>query len=114
MEIRVVADNILKSSGVAVIIGVYEGGGNLEGETLAIDEALGGAVSELVKSGEIKGKLNQTTIIYSLGKLPAAKVLVAGLGKRDELTAEKIRGVIGNACRLLQKQNTINIVISAP
>ncbi len=113
MEIRVVADNILKSDADAVITGMYEGTENLEGETLAIDEALGGVISELIKKGEIKGKLNQTIVIYSLGKLPASRVLVAGLGKKEELTIEKIRGVIGGACRLLQKQKVSDIITGA-
>ncbi|MFC1920274.1 leucyl aminopeptidase [Chloroflexota bacterium] len=113
MEIRVVADNILKSEADAIIVDIYEGMERPEGVIAKIDEALGGVISELIKQGEIKGKLNQTTVIYSLGKLPVARILVAGMGKQDQLTSEKIRGVIAGACRLLRKQYAANIATVA-
>lgn len=103
MEIKIIAGDIVKTEADAVIVNIFEGTERPEGVTAALDEALGGVIAGLIAKGEIKGKLNQMTVIHSLGKLPAAKVVVIGLGKKDELTTEKIRQTVGAACRSLKK-----------
>ncbi|MFC2038514.1 leucyl aminopeptidase [Chloroflexota bacterium] len=109
MEIKVVAGDIALSEADAVVVNIYEGAERLEGVSAAVDKALDGAISGLIAKGEIKGKLNQVTVIYSLGKLPSAKIVVVGLGKPDELTVEKIRKVTALVCRNLRKSNTAAI-----
>ena len=89
----------------AIIVNYYEGSKRLDGVLAAIDKTLGGSVSLLVKQGEIKGKCGETTIMHTLGKLPSDRLVIAGLGKQAELTAEKIRGAIATTCRLLRRKN---------
>ena len=52
------------------------------------------AVSQSVK--EIKGKKNKIAIIHSHGEIPAEKILIAGLGKKNKITSDIIRDVAGN------------------
>ena len=78
-----------------------------------IDKALAGAISQFISQGEIKGKLNEVTIIHSLGKLPATRVVVAGLGKQQELTQDRIRGVVAETCRLLRQKGVDSIATIA-
>jgi leucyl aminopeptidase len=113
VEIKVVAGDIVKYQADAIIVNIYEGMERPQGITSTVDEALGGAISELIKQGENKGKVNQITVIRSLGKLPAARVAVVGLGKQDELSLDKIRGVIAGVCRLLRKQYAANVATVA-
>jgi leucyl aminopeptidase len=47
--------------------------------------------------------MNEVTTIHSLGKLPADRVAVTGLGKPSELTANKVRGAMAETCRRLRK-----------
>ena len=113
MEIKVVAGDIAKTKADAVILPFFEGRESPEGNIAAIDKALDGAVSQLINQGEIKGKLNRITTIHSLGKLPAARVVVIGLGKPAELSQDKIRGAIAGACRLLRQQGASSIATLA-
>ena len=113
MEIKVAAGGITKIEADAIIVNFFEGMEHPEGDTAAIDEALGGGISQLISQGEIKGKLNQITIIHSLGKLPAARVVVAGLGKQQELTLDKVRGVMAETCRLLRRKNVSSLATIA-
>ena len=78
MEIKFVAGDIAKTKADAIIVNYFEGAGRLQGDIAAIDKALGGAISRLVKAGEIKGKCGEVTIIHTLGKLPAERVVVTG------------------------------------
>jgi leucyl aminopeptidase len=104
MEIKVIAGDITKTEAGAIILGLFEGVKRPAGELAVVDKALGGAVSQLISQGEIKGKLREVTIIHSLGKLPAAKVVVAGLGRKEDLSLEQVRMAVGEACRLLQQR----------
>ncbi len=113
MEIKVVAGDITKTKADAIIVPFFEGMKRPEGDIAAMDKALDGAVSQLINQGEIKGKLNEITIIHSLNKLPAARVVVAGLGKQQELSQDKVRGAIAGACRLLRQKGVNNIATIA-
>ncbi len=104
MEIKVIAGDITKTEAGAIILGIFEGTKRPDGDLAVADKALAGAVSQLISQGEIKGKVREVTIIHSLGRLPAAKVVVAGLGKKEELSLDKIRMAAGEACRLLQQK----------
>jgi len=84
-----------------------------EGDTAIVDEALGGAISQLVSQGEIKGKPNEITIIHSLGKLPAARVVVVGLGKQPELSQDRVRGAVAETCRLLRQKGVASMATVA-
>ncbi len=80
MEIRVIKGDVTKIEADAILVNFFEGMERPEGDIAAMDKALDGAVSQLINQGEIKGKLNEITIIHSLGKLSAVRVVIAGLG----------------------------------
>lgn len=113
MEIKVIVDDITKIKTGAIIVNFFEGVERLGGDIATVDKALDGAISQLISQGEIKGKLNEITIIHSLGKLPAARVVVAGLGKKHELSLDRVRGVVAEACRGLRQKSVDNIATIA-
>ena len=105
MEIKAVVGDITKIQVDALVVNLFEEVKQPGGATAAVDKALGGAVSQLIDQGEIKGKLGEVTIIHTLGKLPARIVATAGLGKKEELNLDKVRRVAGDFSRLLRKSN---------
>jgi len=109
MEIKAITGDITKSESQAIILGYYEDAGQLENELAKVDEALGGSIYRLIKQGEIKGKYKEITLLYTLGKLPFAKVIILGLGKKAELNPEKIRVVVAEVCKFLKQKNTEKI-----
>ena len=113
MEIQVVGGELARVKADAILLGHFEGEDRPAEEATAIDEALGGAMGELIGQGEIKGKLNELTLLHSLGRLPAARVAVVGLGKQSEHTGDRIRGAVGEACRLLRQKGCKSIISPA-
>ncbi|MBE0415321.1 MAG: hypothetical protein IBX36_02105 [Dehalococcoidia bacterium] len=103
MEVKVVAGDITKLPVSAIIVNLFEGVESPTGATGAVDLALGGLITRLIAEGGIKGKLNEVTLIHSMGRIEPARVAVAGLGKEKELTLSRIRGVAAEACRSLRK-----------
>jgi leucyl aminopeptidase len=104
MKIKAVTGDISQVKADAIIIGIFEGAKKPEGELAEIDRLMGGAVSQMIKEGELKGKLSEITIIHSLGKLAAERVAVTGLGKKAELTPDKVRQAAAGTVRYLKEK----------
>uniref|UniRef100_UPI0030ED8402 leucyl aminopeptidase n=1 Tax=Pseudomonas guineae TaxID=425504 RepID=UPI0030ED8402 len=70
-----------------------------EGRTLgeiatAIDTASTGAISNLLKRGDLTGKLGQTLLAHNLPDLKAERVLLVGIGKDNELSDRQLRKIV--------------------
>ncbi len=102
MELKVVIADITTLEVDALIVNLFEEVKQPGGATAAVDKALDGAISQLIATGEIKGKLGELTLIHTLGKIPARRVVVAGLGKQQELNLDRIRRIIAEAGRFLR------------
>ena len=109
MEIKTIVGDIADIKAGAIIVNYFEGKKRLEGDTATVDKALDGAISQLIKQGDIKGKLNEITLVHSMGKLPAARVVITGLGKKQELTIDKVRGAVAETCRWLRQRGVDSI-----
>ena len=71
------------------------GEGRTLGETAQqIDSASGGAISALLKRGDLAGKLGQMLLARDLPNLKAERVLLVGTGKDSELSDRQLRKVI--------------------
>jgi leucyl aminopeptidase len=103
VEIKVISGDITKTKVDAVIVNLFEGVEHPGGATGAVDQALGGIIGQLIGEGEIKGKLNEVTLIHTMGKMEAERVVVVGLGKQEKFTYDSVRGVMAVACRFLRK-----------
>jgi leucyl aminopeptidase len=112
MEIKVVASDATKVEAGAVIIGLFKGTEDLDGGLAIVDKALDGAISRLISQGEVKGKPGEITIIHSLGKIPANRVVVVGLGKREEFALDIMRGAVAEACRYLQRKGVSDVAVA--
>ena len=109
MKINVLNADVTTIEGDALLVNLFEGVKEPQGATAAIDNMLGGGISQLIASGEIKGKLNEVSLIHTLGRIPLKRVVVLGLGKQSELTLDKIRQVSAVGCRFLQKKGVTSI-----
>ncbi len=103
MEVKVVSGDITRIKVDAAIVNLFEGVEKPGGATGAVDQALGGIIGQLINEGEIKGKLNEVTLIHTMGKMEAERVVVVGLGKQEKFTYDTVRAVTAAACRFLRK-----------
>jgi leucyl aminopeptidase len=56
-----------------------------------LDGQLNGRLQRLADSGELKGDLGATVVLHTDGELNARHVVVAGVGKKDEIDADALR-----------------------
>ncbi|MDH5667508.1 MAG: leucyl aminopeptidase, partial [Nitrospira sp.] len=66
-------------------------------EAAALDKAMGGALSDLLKSKEFEGKTAETVLLHTQRKIPATRVLLVGLGKQASVGLDTIRQAMGYA-----------------
>lgn len=97
----------IKTEGLALFH--YEGE-DLAGPVKDLDKILDSKISKAVKSAVFEGKPGQILQIDTLGKAPAEKILVAGLGKRDAVTLETIRRAAGISARAFRDGGVKNFV----
>jgi leucyl aminopeptidase len=101
VDITVSAESITQYSGDAVVVGVVQKG-LLSGPAAEADTALGGLVTHLIDSGEIRGRAGELTVLHTQGRLPASRVAVAGLGEASQLDLYVARRVMAAAARQLR------------
>ncbi len=103
MKIKVLNQSITEFQGDLLIVNLFEGVKAPGGATGAIDKALNGAISAVIANNEIAGKLGETVIIHTFGKLKADKVLILGLGKSKDFGSNEIRKAAGAAAKQAKK-----------
>src|SRR5215207_3078492 len=82
--------------------------GALPGSLGALDTATAGALRRLFEAGDFSGKKDEAAVLYPDG--PAARVLLVGLGKLEEVT----RGALRRAAALAAKRaRTIGVPSAA-
>src|SRR5438552_17076938 len=85
-----------------LVVNLLEGVTQPTGATGAVDQALDGLIGRLIASGEIRGELGRTTLLHTPNpgqRLGAERVLVVGLGPREELDLEAVRVASATAAR---------------
>jgi leucyl aminopeptidase len=80
----------------------------------ALDRALGGGVSRLIAKEEFTGKRDQMLSVPTLGRLPAAKLVLLGVGDRDKAGPAEVRSFAAKAARVANAEKAKSLVLSLP
>ena len=91
MNINVRKGDVTEEKCDLLVVNCFEGVKKPEGATGAVDEALGGKLSRYWAADKFTGKLGTSFMMHIDGDLPAARVLVVGLGKKEAFTTEAVR-----------------------
>lgn len=99
MDILVVQKSCVDVDCDGLIVNLFEGTRVPGGQTGSVDTALGGAISDLIETGELTGRLGQTVCLHTGGKIRARRVIVVGLGKAEEFDLDRARQASAVAAR---------------
>ena len=97
MEVGVKIGQLGREPVEAIILLLYEGDGTPQGAAAMLDKALDGAITTLLQEGEFTGQYQQQSALHAHGRLKAKKIVLAGLGKPETLTHDRLRQVAGSA-----------------
>jgi leucyl aminopeptidase len=104
MEIKLLAQKAASIETEALVTYVFEKDEHIEGVVAELDQATGGRVGELAKSGELTGKAAEMTLLHRPPGLAAARLLLVGAGKPDKFTHADLRRLAGAALRHLKSR----------
>lgn len=99
MEIQLKQGDIAQVAADLIVVNLFQGVTQPGGATGAVDRALGGAISEVIAAGDFVGKSGETLALYTRGALPAARVLVVGLGESAKFDLREARNAAATAAR---------------
>ena len=99
MKLTFQARSLPQAEGDVLVVGGYAEEKRLSPPVAALDRALEGLLSEVLRTEKFAAKPEQIAYVHTAGRLPAGRVLVVGLGRRKELDAERVRRATAAAIR---------------
>jgi len=93
MKIDVAVGDIARWEDEVVVVNLFEGVDHPGGATGALDAALGHQITAMIATGDISPKFKDVTVFPSFDRIPGNRVMVVGLGKREDFTLDRVREV---------------------
>lgn len=101
MELFTTTGAASRKTGDCIIVGVYENG-HIGVAASNIDSASNGAISKLVRLGDVTGSPGSSILISDLPGVRARRVLIVGLGKKSNFNVSQFRRALGTAAAKIQ------------
>ncbi|QSS99410.1 leucyl aminopeptidase [Pontibacillus sp. ALD_SL1] len=92
----------------ALIFGLYHENKQHQPVYGQLNEALGGALDQYIKDGDLSNDYNKISKVYTLNQTTAKRIYVVGLGKKKELTSQKLKKTFGRLFKQLQADGQSN------
>ncbi len=101
MEFSIKSGSPEKQRTGCVVVGVFDGR-KLSASAQAIDGASRHYLSEVLRRGDLDGKLGATLLLHSVPQIPADRVLLVGLGRERDFNEAAYRTALAAATRALR------------
>jgi leucyl aminopeptidase len=77
-----------------------------------LNQKLGGAIEQVIKLGDFKGKEGTSVVVYGNEGIGAKRILLVGLGEKKKATLNTVRKAAANAAKKSVEIKTENLSIS--
>jgi leucyl aminopeptidase len=110
MEFTIKSGSPEKQRSACVVVGVFDNRKpSLSAEL--IDRASGGYISEIIRRGDMEGKLGSTLLLHNVRGTLADRVLLVGLGKERDFREREFRTAMRATVQLLNETGSYEAVI---
>jgi leucyl aminopeptidase len=110
MEFTIKSGSPEKQRSACVVVGIFDNRKpSLSAEL--IDRASNGYISEIIRRGDMEGKLGATLLLHNVRGTLADRVLLVGLGKERDFREREFRSAIRAAVRLLNETGSYEAVV---
>jgi leucyl aminopeptidase len=114
MQVKVQVGQAAAASAEALVLTHCDGEGLAKPDAVLLDRALGGALRKLVQSKEFEGKANEVLLYHTQGRMPSKRLVLVGLGKKNEVTLETIRQAMGSAAKRVRQAKVGSFAVVLP
>jgi leucyl aminopeptidase len=87
---------------------------NPEPYVSTVEKAVQQAANDVISSGDVSGKMFETSWVHKPGGLKAKRLLLIGGGKAKKFTTSDLRKVAGAAVRALKSRNLRSLAFAVP
>ncbi len=101
MEFAVKSGDPARQRTGCIVVGVYERR-RLSEAAQRVDQASDGAITQLLRRGDLAGKAAETLFLPSLPGVRAERILLVGCGREKRLEARNYRKLVAEAARQLE------------
>ena len=112
MQIDVKIGRIGSEVDTTVIIGLFKEERLEESDATVMESALHRYLRDVLAVGDFKGEDQEVAVLYPLGQAPPGRVILVGLGSRDEFSLETARCASGIAVRRALKLGVSELSIT--
>lgn len=107
MKSLVITDNFTEANVEVLAVTVFKGEKASGGVLKELDKLTGGILASVFKNEEFKGEAGETALLRfaAKGKNKADKLLLVGVGDKDDYKTSDVSIVSGTATRFLKKRN---------
>ncbi|MDH5192039.1 MAG: leucyl aminopeptidase, partial [Gammaproteobacteria bacterium] len=109
MEFIIKSGNPEKQRSACVVVGIHEPR-KLTAAAEQLDKATKGYISNILRKGDIEGKIGQTLMLHNVPKTLSDRVLLVGCGKERELSDTKYRQILSSAAQTLNETGAMEAV----
>jgi leucyl aminopeptidase len=96
-----------------LVLHVFERDSDAVGFVAKVDRLYGGAINRVLQSGDFSGRRNDTLVVYPPDpECRIRRVLLIGVGKREDHTVEQLRRAVGTAVRVAERMSISEISVS--
>ncbi|MBL78626.1 MAG: leucyl aminopeptidase [Nitrosomonadaceae bacterium] len=107
MEFSIKNDNPTKQHSACIVVGVFETR-ILSYAAKILDKNSNGYISSILKNGDMDGKLESTLLLYNVPNSKGNRVLLVGLGKKNEICDREYRSIIRSTFNKLHDTGASN------
>lgn len=93
MEFNVKTGSLDKLKSGLITVAIYENK-RQSSYLKELDNLSSGAISNILKKGEIEGKIGQTLLLHSIPNITSERILIVGCGPEGEITDNQFRDII--------------------
>ncbi|MBW2122304.1 MAG: leucyl aminopeptidase, partial [Deltaproteobacteria bacterium] len=102
MKIEVRDSKVEEFKTEALLLYHFKGEKTLVDKTERMDLASRGLIREVLRSGDFRAELYQSSLIYTHGSGPAKRILLVGLGRKREFTIDRWRGAAAKGAQIVR------------
>ena len=99
IEIRTRTVDFSKCTTDMLAVGLFSDAKELDRLNKELNDKLNGAIEQLIKLGDFKGKEKTSAIIYGNDKIGAKRILLVGLGEKKKATLDTVRNAAAHAAK---------------
>ena len=110
MEFTVKSGNPEKQRTACLVLGVYESR-RLAPSAEQFDAACGGYLGNLLRRGDLEGKIGQSLLLFNVPDALCERVLLVGCGREREVDDRRFRQIMNHAATALNGTGAVEAVI---